>query len=177
MSVLPGGPLTRTFEAGVIPAAAAPTTPSGSLPMGVFSAAPTALTERQASWFRLDASRQLMVAGSFTPTPPTPSSLALLNAPIEASGAGDNILIAAPGAGLRIYVFQLVFLTRNAVNVRLRSAATNLTGLLSYLTQGQFAVDGPGDRPIYALGVSEALIANLSAAVGIDGSIAYTVAA
>lgn len=106
----------------------------------------------------------------------TPSSV-LTELPLEIATMGDNTIIAAPGAGNRIIIYHINYLTRGAVNVRLLSGANDLSGLYTWQNAqgGGFAFDGSsvGGLP---LNENEAFVINLSAAVGIDGFILYSIA-
>lgn len=117
------------------------------------------------------------MADRLTPPPPAPISPNVLSrAVIEAAAAGDNTIIAAPGAGKRILLYHYNFLTRAAVNARLLSGAASVSGLYNFGANSGFAFDAPGGIAPTPLGVNEAFVINLSAAVGIDGYVLYLVA-
>lgn len=160
----PAGPVTRGIEAQQ-----APTQTAGELPFGLVLVADPVLANRATHPLRLDGAGRLVVAAA--PAPPTPSA-AGLQRPIEAAAAGDNVLV--PGvAGQRIRVYHYNMLTRGAVNARLRSAATNLSGLYSGAAAFSLVFDAPEFYPL-TCGVGEDLILNLSGAVGVDGFVIFT---
>lgn len=172
MSLLPSGPLARVFEASAIQPAAQ--FPAGTLPMGVYSAAPTALTERQASWFRLNTSRELMV--SATIVPPAPSSLSALRASVTAGAAATTAIVAA-SPGNRIYVLQLYLVMSAACTAQILSNATGLTGVMTISANAVLAWDAPGGiYPVFATAVGEALNLTLAGAGAAAGNVLYLVA-
>jgi len=99
-----------------------------------------------------------------------PSSFAA----IDASLAGDTTVVAAV-AGRRIRVVKYSFLCAAAVTVRWKSGAgTNLSGLMA------FAANGGISEPYCPVGIlqtalGEALVINLSGAVGVGGLMTYEV--
>lgn len=105
----------------------------------------------------------------------TATSSILDRAVIEINTAGSNEIIAAPGAGLRLVICSLNYLTRAAVDVRLLSGATAISGLYVYqlATGNGFAFDGITGGIV--LGVNEAFNISLSANVGVDGFVLYGV--
>lgn len=119
----------------------------------------------------VDNNGAVVTTGSLTP------SSVLTELPLEIATMGDNTIIAAPGVGNRIIIYHINYLTRGAVNVRLLSGANDLSGLYTWQNAqgGGFAFDGSsvGGLP---LNENEAFVINLSAAVGIDGFILYSIA-
>lgn len=99
----------------------------------------------------------------------------VLDANIEAAANGDNTIIAAPGAGLRLRLLHFNFTARAAVNARLKSAATSRSGLYNLVAGGSVSFDAPGGIHTKDMATNEAFVINLSAAVGIDGFVLYFV--
>lgn len=93
---------------------------------------------------------------------------------IEASSAGNNTIIAAPGNGFRLVIWHFNFLTRGAVNIRLLSGATELSGLYNFGDDMGMAFDASGTGGPIPCGNNEAFIINLSGAVAIDGFVLYS---
>jgi hypothetical protein len=175
---LPPGPIRRAYEGENVPLVSpvGPGTASGLLAMGIAAAA-GAVPARGAQFLRIDPTTGgLITSGGGGGGGGTPIA-GLITLAIEASAAGPNVLIPAPGPGLRIRIYHVDYLTEATVSVRLLSGATNLTGLYAWLGQGAYAFDAPGAIAPWELGVAEAFIANLSLAVGIDGTVTYTVGA
>lgn len=104
-----------------------------------------------------------------------PAAKTLLTAAIAASSSGDNTLVAAV-ASQRIYVVGLFLSVNGAVNVKLKSASTDLTGLFYGQTAGNgIVLPHAGDRGAYwaRTAVNEALNLNLSGAVAVGGLLVY----
>lgn len=114
-------------------------------------------------------------AGAVVVTATSSVTSVLDRAVIEINTAGSNEIIAAPGAGLRLVIYSLNYLTRAAVDVRLLSGATAISGLYVYqlATGNGFAFDGTTGGIV--LGVNEAFNISLSANVGVDGFALYGV--
>ena len=90
--------------------------------------------------------------------------------------SGDNTVIAAPGAGLRLLLWHLDFVVAAAVNVTLKSGAgTSLSGAYPFQAAGgSFSQDYPAHAPL-AMGTNLAFIINLSGAVSLQGLMIYTI--
>lgn len=90
---------------------------------------------------------------------------------IAASSSGNNQLVAAV-AGKTICVTSYSYNTAGAVNVKFRSANTDISGLYSWLANQGIA---PARDPncIYRTAVNEALNLNLSGAVAVGGDFRY----
>lgn len=155
------GPITRVFDGGLVPT---DPTPAGHLAFG--------RTAGDVAYpIEVDASGAVVVT-----TTPSVVTSTLERAVIEINTMGSNEIIAAPGAGQRIIIYSLNYLTRAAVDVRLLSGATPISGLYVYqlATGNGFAFDGTiGGLP---LDENEAFNIDLSAAVGVDGFVLYGVA-
>lgn len=95
---------------------------------------------------------------------------------IDAASSGDNTLVAAAGASNKIRVHQLFLVSAGTVNVRFESGAggTALTGQMNLVANTGFVL------PFSPIGWFETaadtlLNLELSGAVSVDGSLAYTV--
>lgn len=71
----PSTPQTTAFVRQVVPADAAPTTPAGPLPMGVYESAPVALTNRQAGPIPLGSDGGLRLSGTSGGSPSNPTGV------------------------------------------------------------------------------------------------------
>lgn len=93
---------------------------------------------------------------------------------IDSAAGGDIQLVPAPGAKKRIRVVSLSFVVAAAVSIRFKSAANNLSGLMTFGAAGQGVADrGSYEDPIYDCNPNEALIVNASAAVQVGGRVNY----
>lgn len=96
------------------------------------------------------------------------------SAVVNASTSGDNTIVAA-SAGNPIKVWKIMFTNAAAVNVTYKNgASTNLSGAMIYGTAGATVLDGPEGFPLFACTVGNAFIINLSGAVGIAGTVWYS---
>lgn len=95
---------------------------------------------------------------------------------IDAASSGDNTLLAAQGAGNMIRVHQVFLVAAGAVNVRFESGAsgTALTGQMNLAVNSGFVLPF---SPIgwFTTAANALLNLELSGAVSVDGSFAYTV--
>lgn len=100
----------------------------------------------------------------------------LLTAAISNNTNGDNTIVAAPGAGLRLLVWHVDLVAAAAVNVTLKSgAATSLSGAYPLQAAGSsMALDFPAHAPL-PIGTNLAFIINLSSATFIYGLVLYTI--
>jgi hypothetical protein len=97
---------------------------------------------------------------------------------IDQSGAGTTDLVAAPGAGLRIYVVVLVVTLSAAGTIRFTEGTgpTNLTGDMPLATGGGFVVLGDGYNPILQTNTANSKLSIVSATGFADGYLRYFVA-
>jgi hypothetical protein len=101
---------------------------------------------------------------------------------ISAASSGDNTLIAAV-TGRRIVVTGYVLISSGTVNAAFKSgASTALTGAFPLTAQAGASAapwSGAGTRKVgwFATSSSEALVLNLSGAVGVYGHLTYEVVA
>ena len=97
-------------------------------------------------------------------------------AAIDAATSGDNTLVAAAGAGNKIRVHQLLLVAAGTVNARFESGAggTALTGQMNLVANTGFVLPY---SPIgwFETAANTLLNLELSAAVSVDGVLAYTV--
>lgn len=97
-------------------------------------------------------------------------------AAIDAATSGDNTLVAAAGAGNKIRVHQLLLVAAGSVNARFESGAggSALTGQMNLVANTGFVLPY---SPIgwFETAANTLLNLELSAAVSVDGVMAYTV--
>lgn len=97
---------------------------------------------------------------------------------INISTSGDNTIIAAPGAGKRIYIDHLNLLSAGTSTVTLKNgAATALSGAYAMTTGAGLALD---NAPVLEHGILEcsdniAFIINLGSAVSMQGFVRYRI--
>jgi hypothetical protein len=95
---------------------------------------------------------------------------------IDAATSGDNTLVAAAGAGNKIRVHQLMLVAAGTVNARFESGAggTALSGQMNLVANTGFVLPY---SPIgwFETAANTLLNLELSAAVSVDGVMAYTV--
>lgn len=95
---------------------------------------------------------------------------------VSTASSGDNTLVAAQGAGLRVRVLGLVLVAAGAVTVRLESGAggTAMTGVMSLITGTPLVI------PLAEFGWTETaenalLNLELGGAVQVSGTLVYSV--
>lgn len=91
------------------------------------------------------------------------------HATITASTATTTELVAAPGAGKRVYVKKIFIQSEGAQDCTLLSASTALTGAI------EFADGDWWDEEFFRCGVNEALNLTTTQAVQINGYVIYVV--
>lgn len=94
-------------------------------------------------------------------------------AAIAASALGDNAIVAAV-AGKKIRVQDIVLSALTANNVKARSGATDLTGLIYLPATSTVPVIAAKDRYLFETAAGAALNLNLSAATAVGGWVSYT---
>lgn len=98
--------------------------------------------------------------------------------PINASGSGDNTVVAAV-AGQRIVVLHYLLLVAGAVNATWKDAGSAVSGPLPFGANGGDVSTGPPSwgtsAPVGVLQTSQgnALVLNLSAGVQASGHLVY----
>jgi hypothetical protein len=93
---------------------------------------------------------------------------------IDAATSGDNTLVAAQGAGVKIRVLALFAVASGAVNVRFESGAagTALTGQMNLVANTGFVLPfNPAGW--FETGANVLLNMELSAAISVDGSLVW----
>lgn len=100
-------------------------------------------------------------------------SLTFKTADINDAASGDNTIVAAV-TGKRIKVYAVFLNATGTVNCKWKDgASTDLTGDMNF--QAREGYTGDVDPPAFLLATSagNALVLNLSAAVAVDGWVAY----
>lgn len=97
-------------------------------------------------------------------------------APIDVASSGDNTIVAADGTR-KVKVLSYAIVADAAVSARWKSGAgTSLSGAMSLAANGGLA-EGAGNSPatqwLFETAVNQALVLNLSAAVGARGRVSY----
>jgi len=92
---------------------------------------------------------------------------------INHGASGDNTIVAAV-ASKRIKVYAIVLVSSGTVNVKWKDgAATDLTGDINLQAREGYTILATPPTFILATTAGNALILNLSGAVGVDGWVAY----
>jgi hypothetical protein len=98
-------------------------------------------------------------------------------AAISAAASGQNTLVAAAGAGLKIRVLGYVLVADAAVTAQWRSGATTaLSGAMAFANNGGLSAP-EATFGHFETAANEALTMNLGAAVGVRGHLTYIVVA
>jgi hypothetical protein len=92
---------------------------------------------------------------------------------VSAAASGDNTIIAAV-TGAPIKVWKIAFTTAAAVNVVFKTGTTALSGAYVFGGNGSLVLYYDGS-PHYIALPGSAFVINLSGAVGIAGTVWYTV--
>ena len=97
-------------------------------------------------------------------------------AAIAAASSGDNTVIAAPAAGLKIRVWGLVIVADGTVDARFEdgAAGTALTGQCALSVSSGYTMP-IGEFPWWELTAATLLNLELSGAVGVNGTIVYDI--
>lgn len=96
-------------------------------------------------------------------------------APIDASTSGNNTLVAASSAGLRIALWSYVLVAEDAVTAKFTSGngGDDLSGPMPFGANGGAAAMSADRRPLLITNTDEALVLNLSGAVAVGGHLCY----
>jgi len=98
----------------------------------------------------------------------------LLQAPIDVSSSGDNVILANTVPDRVFSVYRIFFvLGATAADVTIKSGATVLTGPMPMLGYGAFMLDFTEEH-WFATAPGEDFIINLSAATPLAGTVYYT---
>ena len=103
-------------------------------------------------------------------------NLPLLEAVIDHSASGDNVIIAGI-ADRAIRVYRIMFTVAADTTLTFKNGATALTGGLTMLKAGAVvldAYDAGTPQPWFTMDVAADFIINLSPGVSIDGRVYYT---
>ena len=98
---------------------------------------------------------------------------------IDQGGAGSTDLVAAPGAGLKIYVVTIVVSLAAAGTVRFTEGTgpTNLTGDVDLAVAGGYVTIGDGINPVLQTNTAGDKLSIVSTGGAANGWIRYFVAA
>jgi hypothetical protein len=96
----------------------------------------------------------------------------LLFGSIDTASSGDNTLVAADAAK-KAKLVSYTLISEGTVAVRWKSAANNKSGAMPLITNTGLAMAGSMDAWLLETAVNEALILNLSAAIGVRGHFSY----
>lgn len=98
---------------------------------------------------------------------------------IDQGGAGTVDLVAAPGAGLKVYVVTIVVSLSAAGTVRFQEGTgpTNLTGDVDLAIAGGYVTIGNGVEPVLQTNTANAKLSLVSTGGAANGWIRYFVAA
>lgn len=98
----------------------------------------------------------------------------LLQAPIDVSASGDNVILAASSPDRVFGVYRLFFvLGATAADITIKRGATALSGAVPMLGYGAFMLDFTEEHWFATL-PGEDFIINLSAATQLAGTVYYT---
>jgi hypothetical protein len=101
------------------------------------------------------------------------SGKTLAFAEIDRASSGE--VVAAQGAGNRIYVVSYAMVTDGAVTAEWRTAATGISGAMSLAANSGVSAIGSLQAPLMRTAANEALNLQLGAAVGVRGHLTYYV--
>lgn len=94
------------------------------------------------------------------------------------AGAGSTDIVAAPGAGLRIYVVRIVFTMSATGTVKFTEGTgpTDITGTLDIATAGGMVVVGDGFQPVLYTPTTNSKLSIVTATGQAEGWLHYFVA-
>lgn len=99
--------------------------------------------------------------------------------PVNQSAAGSTDIVAAPGAGLRIYVVTIVLSNSHSANGTIKftegTGPTNLTGEMQLTVAGGFVV-GNGSGVVLSTETANSKLSVVTVTGFVDGYIRYYVA-
>jgi len=120
------------------------------------------LTEIPTEHLQLQKIREALGGGAKT----------LKTAKIDHATIGNNVIVSAV-SGKKIKVYAIILVATGTVNVKWCSATTDLTGDKNFQAREGYVATVNPPALLLQTAVSEALNLNLSAAVAVDGWIAY----
>lgn len=92
---------------------------------------------------------------------------------VNASSSGANMLVAAPGAGIKIRVISLVAVCGvAATSMKLQSASTDISALFAFSANGGMVLN-ENKSGWFSTAANEALNVNLSGSNAVGVSITY----
>lgn len=97
----------------------------------------------------------------------------VIQAPVGFTGSGDNTIVFGV-AGKLIKVVGLFFIVSDSVNLKFKSGATPLTGLLSMFPGGSFYRDLQ-HLPLNCISQGDSFVINADASITLGGTIWYIV--
>ena len=103
----------------------------------------------------------------------TPAVAGLASAAINASGAGDNALVAGV-AGQTVRIWKIFLVCSAAVSLKFKDGAgADLTPALAMLANASIVLDVDGE-PWFVTGAGNGFVLNLGSAVQVSGRVYYT---
>lgn len=110
--------------------------------------------------------------------PITNQNRTIVQVALDQGGAGSTDLVAAPGAGLRIFVVTIVVSMAAAGTIRFTEGTgpTNLTGDLDIALAGGFVSIGDGVNPVLQTNTANSKLTVTSTTGAANGWIRYFVA-
>lgn len=100
------------------------------------------------------------------------SKAALLEAPIDFSGTGDNTLVSAV-AGRSVRVYHLILVVSADTSLTFKRGSTALTGAMAMLANGSIVLDFQ-EQPWFETADGEALVLSQSGTAQVSGQVGYT---
>lgn len=127
----------------------------------------------------VDGTNKLVVdsAGRITIALATGGGKTLQFGVINTATSGDNQLLAAPGAGLKIKIVSYALIAAGTVNVKFTSGigGTNMTGPYSLIANTGIGLSGSTASHLLEAGTNTAFVLNLSGAIQVSGHYSYFV--
>lgn len=102
----------------------------------------------------------------------TSAGKAQLFVSIDVAASGDNTIVSADAAN-KIKVVSYVLVADGVVLARWKRGSTNMSGAMSFIANTGVSAIGSTIAHLFETGVNEALIINLSAAIGVRGHLSY----
>jgi len=94
---------------------------------------------------------------------------------VSAVNDGDNQILAAPGAGLVIVVYNLVLTGKTTAGTAILKSGATTHGTFSLGTSGGVSMSGSGREPLFTCEPNQALVLNNSAGLDTQGMIVFGV--
>jgi hypothetical protein len=93
-------------------------------------------------------------------------------AAISTASSGDQTIVAAV-TSKKITVYSYVLVADGTVAVTWKRAATAMSGAMALVVNSGISAHASASSPLFQTGTGEALVLNLSAAIGVRGHLAY----